>query len=60
MIKRALNAGVKQIIIGDPGRQPFYDLAQLFEQTLPNAVSITRRIAAPKASTKKLLIIKNP
>jgi predicted nicotinamide N-methyase len=60
MIKRALKAGVKQIIIGDPGRQPFYDLAQLCEQTLPNAVSITRRITAPKASTKNLLIIKNP
>jgi predicted nicotinamide N-methyase len=59
MIKRALNAGVKQIIIGDPGRQPFYDLAELCEQTLPQAVSITRRITAPKASTKNLLIIKN-
>jgi electron transfer flavoprotein alpha/beta subunit len=59
MIKRALNAGVEQIIIGDPGRQPFYDLAELCEQTLPQVVSITRRITAPKASTKNILIIKN-
>jgi predicted nicotinamide N-methyase len=59
MIKRALNAGVTQIIIGDPGRQPFYDLAQLCEDTIPNAVSFSRRITAPKASTKSLLVIKS-
>jgi predicted nicotinamide N-methyase len=59
MIKRALNAGVTQIIIGDPGRQPFYDLAQLCEDTLPNTINTTRRITAPKTSTKSLLVIKN-
>jgi predicted nicotinamide N-methyase len=59
MIKRALKAGVKQIIIGDPGRQPFYDLAELCEQKFPNTISISRRITTPKTSTKNLLIIKS-
>ena len=59
MIQRALNAGVTQIIIGDPGRQPFYDLAQLCEDNIPNVVSFTRRITAPKTSSKNLLIVKN-
>jgi hypothetical protein len=59
MIKRALKAGVKQIIIGDPGRQPFYDLAELCEEKFPNTISISRRITTPKTSTKNLLIIKS-
>ncbi|NVJ50002.1 MAG: methyltransferase domain-containing protein [Gammaproteobacteria bacterium] len=28
MVKRALNAGVKRIVLADPGRQPFLDLAE--------------------------------
>jgi predicted nicotinamide N-methyase len=60
MIKRALNSGVKQIIIGDPGRQPFFNLAERCEQSLPNSLSFTRRITTPKASSKYLLVIKNP
>ena len=60
MIKRALNSGVKQIIIGDPGRQPFFNLAERCEQSLPNSISFTRRITTPKASSKYLLVIKNP
>tara|TARA_B110000977_G_scaffold9035_2_gene12024 strand:- start:741 stop:923 length:183 start_codon:yes stop_codon:yes gene_type:complete len=59
MIKRALNSGVKQIIIGDPGRQPFLNLAEWCEQSLPNSLSFTRRITTPKASSKYLLVIKN-
>jgi predicted nicotinamide N-methyase len=59
MIKRALNAGVNQIIIGDPGRQPFYDLADLCEKNFANTLSVSRRISTPKASTKNLLVIKN-
>ena len=34
LIRRALRVGVKRIVIADPGRQPFYTLAQRCEQSL--------------------------
>jgi predicted nicotinamide N-methyase len=32
MIKRAIQAGVKKIVIADPGRQPFFDMAEKCEE----------------------------
>ncbi|MDX1805356.1 MAG: class I SAM-dependent methyltransferase [Alcanivorax sp.] len=58
LIRRALRAGTKQIIIADPGRSPFYALADRCQQTL-NARVVERRSKTPKAISADLLIIDN-
>ncbi|MBZ2187963.1 methyltransferase domain-containing protein [Alcanivorax sp. JB21] len=56
LIRRALKAGVQRIIIADPGRAPFYALAELCQEKL-NARVIERRTANPKPASADLLII---
>lgn len=58
LIKRALKAGVKRIIIADPGRDPFYKLAELCEETM-DAKVIERRTSTPRKTSADLLVIRN-
>lgn len=56
MIRRALRAGVRQIIIADPGRPPFWALTDLCDGRL-NAEVHTQTTDQPRPTTKYLLII---
>ena len=56
MIRRALRAGVRQIIIADPGRPPFWALTELCDGTV-NAEVHRQTTDEPKLTTKHLLII---
>ena len=56
-IQHAIEAGVKKILISDPGRPPFWALAELCSETL-NSEIITRRIYQPFKSEKYILVIK--
>lgn len=56
MIKRALRHGAKQVIIADPGRPPFWSLAEICDQKL-NAELIAQKTEEPFKTTKQLLII---
>lgn len=56
MIKDALASGVQQIIIADPGRPPFWELAELCDQYL-NVEVLRQSTEQPFKTTKKLLII---
>ena len=57
-IQHAIEAGVKKILISDPGRPPFWALAELCSETL-NSEIITRRIYQPFKSEKYILVIDN-
>ena len=59
LIRRSLRAGVKQIIIADPGRSPFYALAEKCEAGKLNSRVVERRTQTPKALCADLLIIDN-
>lgn len=59
LIRRALRAGVKQIIIADPGRSPFYDLAERCEKAGLNSRVEERKTKTPKALCADLLIVRN-
>jgi len=59
LITNALEAGVKQIVIADPGRPPFLRLARRCKRDFKaklKSVSISK----PKSHTGNLLIINNP
>ena len=56
LIKKAKTAGVKKILIADPGRPPFWALAELCAEKLGSEV-ITRRIDKPWKSEKYILVI---
>lgn len=56
LIRRALGQGVKRIIIADPGRSPFYALAQRCQARF-NARLVSRRTATPKPLSAELLIV---
>ena len=58
LIRRALRAGVEQIIIADPGRSPFYALAERCEGRL-NAEVIERNSTDPKSISADLLVIRH-
>ncbi|MCG8393236.1 MAG: methyltransferase domain-containing protein [Pseudomonadales bacterium] len=59
LIRRALRAGVQQIIIADPGRSPFYALAERCENAGLDARVVERRTQTPKSLSADLLIINN-
>lgn len=59
LIRRSLQAGVKQIIISDPCRPPFTDLAGRCQDKLPNAYTVSRRMSRPVRASGELLIIEN-
>ena len=56
LIQKARGAGVKKILIADPGRPPFWALAELCAEKLESEV-ITRRIDQPWKSEKYVLVI---
>lgn len=56
MIRRALRAGVRQIIIADPGRPPFWALTELCYGKL-NIEVHKQTTDEPRLTTKHLLII---
>jgi len=57
LIRRSLRAGVKQIIISDPCRSPFTDLANRCQERLPNAYTVKRRMSKPVRASGELLIV---
>jgi predicted nicotinamide N-methyase len=59
LIRRALKAGVKQIIISDPCRAPFTELANRCHEKLPDAHTVSRRMSRPVRASGELLIIDN-
>ena len=56
LIQKARGAGGKKILIADPGRPPFWTLAELSAEKLGSEV-ITRRITKPWKSEKYILVI---
>jgi predicted nicotinamide N-methyase len=57
MINRALQADVQQILVADPGRQPFFDLANRCDDKL-RCSYFTRTVSKPAKSTKHILLIR--
>jgi predicted nicotinamide N-methyase len=57
-IEKSIEAGVKKILISDPGRPPFWALADRYAEKL-NAEIVTRRIYQPFKSEKYILVIDN-
>ena len=57
LIKRALKAGVKQIIISDPGRAPFVNLAGRCG-ALDNATMLARKLNRPVRVSGEMLVIR--
>jgi predicted nicotinamide N-methyase len=56
MINRALRAGVRMVLIADPGRQPFYDLGEYFSKT--NGAEIMKwKISSPRKMEGRILKI---
>ncbi|MFN3713307.1 MAG: class I SAM-dependent methyltransferase [Alcanivoracaceae bacterium] len=56
LIRRALNAGVERILIADPGRDPFYQLAERCQKAFTARV-VERKTSTPKAALADLLIV---
>lgn len=56
LIRRAMKAGVQRVIIADPGRDPFYKLAEMCEENM-NAHVVERRTSTPKKASADLLIV---
>jgi predicted nicotinamide N-methyase len=56
LIQRARISGIKKILIADPGRPPFWSLAELCTEIF-NTEVITRRIYTPWKSEKYILVI---
>lgn len=56
LIRRALKAGVRRIIIADPGRDPFYKLAEQCEEHF-NARVVERRTSTPRRASADLLVV---
>lgn len=56
MVRRANEAGVERVIVADPGRPPFWALANKAERKL-EADLIAHRISKPRPAEKQLLIV---
>jgi predicted nicotinamide N-methyase len=56
MIRRAIMAGVPRIIIGDPGRAPFWALSEKCKKHF-SARNITQHTELPVRTKKQLLVI---
>lgn len=56
LIRRALGQGVRRILIADPGRSPFYALAERCEKAF-NARVVERRTSNPRPLSAELLIV---
>lgn len=58
LLARALEAGVKQVLIADPGRPPFWQLADHCAEAFFAEVQM-HRIDTPRVATKPVLVIEN-
>lgn len=58
LIKRAMNAGVKQVLIADPGRSPYWELVERCTDEFSGTAQVTRSISKPYRTTKEILIVK--
>ncbi|WP_163834231.1 class I SAM-dependent methyltransferase [Spartinivicinus ruber] len=56
LVRRALRAGVQQVIIADPGRSPFWQLSERCQDKL-HAKVVTHSINKPSPAEKYLLVI---
>lgn len=56
MINRVLRAGVRMVLIADPGRQPFYDLGEYFSKT-NGAEMLEWSIKSPRKMEGRILKI---
>ncbi len=56
LIRRALKAGVQRIIIADPGRDPFYKLAEQCREKF-NTRLLDRRTSTPRPASADLLVV---
>ena len=58
LIRRAMKAGVKRVIIADPGRSPFYELVELCENDKRMKVKVVERTTTrPKVAVADLLVV---
>ena len=58
LIRRAIKAGVKRIIIADPGRDPFYQLVELCEKDKTMVADVVERTTTrPKVAVADLLVV---
>ena len=57
-IQRSIEGGIKKIFISDPGRPPFWELADRCAENL-NAEIVARRIYQPFKSEKYIIVIDN-
>jgi len=58
LIKRAKRAGVRQIMIADPCRPPFSDLAEICEDKFHNVELIDAHLSRPVKASGEILIIR--
>jgi len=58
LIKRAKRAGVRQIMIADPCRPPFTDLAELCEEKFHNVEVVDAQINRPVNASGEILIVR--
>lgn len=56
LIETALAAGVKEVYIADPGRGPFWELADLCAEHLYAEV-VSHRVTKPRPSEKHIIVI---
>jgi predicted nicotinamide N-methyase len=56
LINRALRAGVRMVVIADPGRQPFYDLGEYFSKTRGSEI-LDWSIKSPRKMEGRILKI---
>jgi predicted nicotinamide N-methyase len=57
LINRAMQAGVKQIMIADPGRSPFWELSGKCEDAF-NTMVVEHKITKPYRTSKQILLIR--
>lgn len=58
LIRRARKAGVQRVLIADPGRPPFWELADRCAEKLDSEV-ITRRLSRPWKTEKHILVVES-
>ncbi|MBD3648784.1 MAG: methyltransferase domain-containing protein [Pseudomonadales bacterium] len=58
LIKRAKRAGVRQVIVADPCRPPFSDLAEICEEKFHNVELIDAHLSRPVNASGEILVVK--
>lgn len=57
LIGRAMKAGVKQVMIADPGRSPFWELGERCEDKF-NTMVVEHSISKPYKTSKHILVVR--